>query len=891
MLSYKHYTFFLLLLLLHRFGTAGTLPDGFIETPIANELNPTAMTIAPDGRIFILEKDGKVLIVENDVLLPDPLIDLEVDYDNERGLGGIALDPDFETNNYFYLYYTVPGQNHNRVSRFTANGNSVVPGSEVPLLNLDVLEGSVHNGGAMAFGPDGKLYIATGEGGKSTNSQEMTNLLGKILRINKDGSIPEDNPFYEQLSGKNRAIWVLGLRNPFSFAFDPVTGIMLVNDVGQSGWEEVNKIEKGMNYGWPLLEGKNRKNWKEPENYQDPLYDYNHTVGCSIIGAAFYNPKTYTFPEKYHGKYFFGDYCQGFIKVLDPDTGEELETFATEVARPLAFLVSPEGSFYYLERGNSGGNTSASKGALVKVTFSGDFAPFISGQPSSQEVSLGDEVIFTVEAGGKEPLSYQWFKDGEEIEGENAATITIRETSMENDGSEYHVEISNAFGKVSSEKAILSITENTAPKVVIDQLSPDPYKAGDIIQVSGYATDEEEGELPASALSWWIDFHHNDHNHPALELLKGENNVAYEIPRVGETSDNVWYRIYLRATDSHGAETTVYKDILPLKSDFEVESQPEGLTIFLDGAPTTTPNLTTGVVGVRRELRAPATQEKDGRLYLFDHWSDGSEELEFSFHVQEENSSWIATYQELQPGTGEGLLGAYFAVESGGEEFSGEPVLLRVDKKIDFNWGMESAVPELPADDFQIRWSGLLEPMVSGLHTFYVSADDGVRLWVNDELIIDQWNNAPLEEEATGNVELEAGQKYPIQLDYYENQQEASVKLEWSTERLERTLIPTSQLYPEGKITGNHNGLLESTTFKTFPVPTDKVLNIELSNTTHGIVPRQISILNSVGSVVLQRQPLVINNNHWQINVSDLPTGIYFIRDIESSSIIKFMKK
>ena len=792
MFSFKLQIIWVLLLLISRLGLAATLPGGFSGSTVASELNPTAMTIAPDGRIFILEKDGRVLIVENDQLLPEPLIVLEVDYENERGLGGIVLDPDFATNNYFYLYYTVPGANHNRVSRFTASGNSVVAGSEVQILDLDELEGSVHNGGAMAFGPDGKLYIATGEGGKPANSQDLTNLLGKILRINKDGSIPADNPFYNTAAGKNRAIWALGLRNPFSFAIDPVTGTMLVNDVGQSGWEEVNKIVKGKNYGWPLLEGMNRKNKEEPANYQEPLYDYNHQTGCSIIGAAFYNPDTYAFPEEYHGKYFFGDYCQGFIKVLDPATGTVLETFATEVARPLAFLVSPDGSFYYLERGNSGGNTSASQGALVKVTYSGSLAPFVSVQPASQEITLGGNVTFTVKAGGEEPLTYQWYKNGTAVEGETAASVTIENVSMEDNGTEYHVVINNDHGTATSENAVLSITENTAPQVVIDVLNPNPYKAGETIKFSGYGVDGEDGNMPGSQLSWWVDFHHNDHTHPALELLEGTDIGEYVVPRVGETSDNVWYRIYLKATDSQGASTTVFREVHPVKSDFELKTEPAGLTVYLDGAPVTTPEVTTGVAGVTRELRAPLSQEVEGTLYLFNHWSDGSQEAEISFNTPEENSTWTAVYQEVQTGSGEGLQAAYYAYDKDNNElFSGEPVLLRIDEQI----STEAIAEGLPEGDFNVRWTGLLEPMVSGLHTFYATAGGGVRLWVNNELIIDQWENSPVNG-AMANVELEAGKKYPIRMEYFKGAGEVLVKLEWSSGSLERSLIPASQLYP-----------------------------------------------------------------------------------------------
>src|SRR5262249_33295487 len=159
----------------------------------------------------------------------------------ERGLLGVAFDPDFATNQFVYVYHTVPGSPpHNRVSRFTANGDVAASGSEVPILDLDNLSGATnHNGGAIHFGPDGKLYVDVGENADASNSQSLDNRLGKVLRINPDGSIPSDNPTsFPGISGSptgaNRAIWAVGLRNPFTFAFQPGTGRLFINDVGQS---------------------------------------------------------------------------------------------------------------------------------------------------------------------------------------------------------------------------------------------------------------------------------------------------------------------------------------------------------------------------------------------------------------------------------------------------------------------------------------------------------------------------------------------------------------------------------------------------------------------------------------------------------------------------------
>jgi glucose/arabinose dehydrogenase len=158
---------------------AGVKP-GYTKLLIAERLDPVAMAIAPDGRIFLAEKDGRVLVVANDVLLEAPLITLEVDNHNERGLLGMTLDPHFEHNGYLYLYYTVHGAGHNRVSRFTATGNVARRDSEKIVLDLDPLPGDIHNGGSLVFGNDEKLYIAAGDGGHAPYAQVMTSLHGKI---------------------------------------------------------------------------------------------------------------------------------------------------------------------------------------------------------------------------------------------------------------------------------------------------------------------------------------------------------------------------------------------------------------------------------------------------------------------------------------------------------------------------------------------------------------------------------------------------------------------------------------------------------------------------------------------------------------------------------------
>jgi glucose/arabinose dehydrogenase len=314
------------------------------------------MAFAPDGRLFVCLQNGQLRVIKNGALLTTPFVSLSVDSSGERGLLGVTFDANFSSNQFVYVYYTTSASPiHNRISRFTATGDVAVSGSETILVDLDNLSSATnHNGGAIHFGPDAKLYAGVGENANSANAQTLSNRLGKILRYNSDGTIPTDNPFFSTATGTNRAIWALGLRNPFTFAFQPGTGRLFINDVGQSTWEEINDGIAGSNYGWPTCEGVCSP---VNANFRDPLFQYGHTTssttGCAIVGGAFYNPTVNQFPASYLGKYFFADLCSGWIRLFDPSAGTA-SGFATGINQPVDLQTGPDGCLYYLTRGNSG---------------------------------------------------------------------------------------------------------------------------------------------------------------------------------------------------------------------------------------------------------------------------------------------------------------------------------------------------------------------------------------------------------------------------------------------------------------------------------------------------------------------------------------------------------
>lgn len=364
------------------------LPTGFSAHKLCEGLTgATGMAVAPDGRIFVCEQTGAVRLVTQRGLLPQPVLTLAVDSEWERGLLGLALDPQFPRTPFFYVLWTAAKPwPHHRVSRFTLTENVADPSSEKILLegdNQSEMPGTVkagHQGGGFAFGPDGKLYLGLGEQTANTPAQDLKSLLGKILRLSPDGTPPADNPFLARTKDKYRTIWALGLRNPWVLAFQPGSGRLFINDIGASAYEEINEGFAGENYGWPLCEGE-----QQLPGYRDPLFEYNRSSGQSLGGGCFYpgkevrgletarpraassanpgvqgqavsreitaTPRSAWFPDEFAGKYFFQDYMAGWMSCFDPaNPRKTVKTFAKGLAKPTAVAVAPDGSLLVLER-------------------------------------------------------------------------------------------------------------------------------------------------------------------------------------------------------------------------------------------------------------------------------------------------------------------------------------------------------------------------------------------------------------------------------------------------------------------------------------------------------------------------------------------------------------
>jgi len=340
--------------------------------------SPVNLQHAGDDRLFVVEQNGIIKILNSDgTVNTTPFLDIssQVSCCGERGLLGLAFHPDYENNGYFFVNYTDTNGN-TQVSRFSvssSNPNVADSNSELPIIDYNQPNGN-HNGGCLAFGSDGYLYISSGDGGgsgdTSNNAQNLNLLLGKMLRIdidNTDGtanySIPSDNPFIGNPDAKDE-IWAYGLRNPWKFSFDSLNGDIWIGDVGQENVEEIDRAaatDAGLNYGWRCYEGSdpfNTTNCPPQSELTFPIAEYSSANGsenCSITGGYVYRGNVYA---DIQGVYIFADYCNGTISTLDQsgtiveqlDISENWVSFGEDVDGEL-YVIALSGEVYKIEGG------------------------------------------------------------------------------------------------------------------------------------------------------------------------------------------------------------------------------------------------------------------------------------------------------------------------------------------------------------------------------------------------------------------------------------------------------------------------------------------------------------------------------------------------------------
>ena len=353
---------FFVILLPNSFGQTFEEYGIKVETVADNLHIPWEIVFSPDGRIFFTERIGNLRVIENDQLNPEPIASFSVG-GGEGGLLGIALDPNFKENHYLYLYQTYNElfSTFNKVVRYKESDNKL---SEEKILVDKIPGASYHDGGRIKFGPDGKLYITTGDAGNYNLAQDLNSNAGKILRINSDGSIPQDNPF------ENSLVFSYGHRNPQGIDWEPNTGKLFESEHGPSGergvaHDEINVIEKGKNYGWPDIIGDETK-----QGMVNPIFHSGDDTWAPS-GISFYNNDKI---PSWSGKLFVATLRGNHLKILDVDSNQnkiisQQNIFVNEFGRLRDVVSGPDGYVYLLTSNNDGrGSQSGNDDRILKIS-------------------------------------------------------------------------------------------------------------------------------------------------------------------------------------------------------------------------------------------------------------------------------------------------------------------------------------------------------------------------------------------------------------------------------------------------------------------------------------------------------------------------------------------
>lgn len=681
-------------------SAAADVPQGFVDRDVTSVEKPTALAFTPDGRMLITSKPGRLRLYESGASGTTEALDIsnEVCSNSERGLLGVAVDPDFGTtgNNYVYLYYTFkkngvcpdqqPARNDNpvnRVSRFVMSGDTLVRASEEVLVDNIPSPNGNHNAGDLHFGKDGKLYASVGDGAcdyreptqcQSNNdaSRDRNILLGKILRLNPNGSIPADNPYAQTgdlcgnpgsngrtTPGNNcKETFAMGLRNPFRMAFDPdAAGTrFFINDVGGGAWEEVDRGNARADYGWNVCEGKHDNPYRAGSadcstKFTPPLHNYGHSTGCSSITGAAFVPDSAAWPGSYGRSYLFGDYVCGRIFKLTPkDRGGYNKTILADrlgQGGPVHMTFGPFGSgeaLYYTTFANGGGQ-------VRRISYVADNRePNAAARVTNDNYGPQDKAFQFSAQDSTDPdgdtLTYEWDFTSDGIvdstqpgpshsydsSGKKTATLTVRDGN----GGEDTAEVDLFPG------------DTARPVPEIESPTPDKlFAVGEEITLTGSATDSDDGSIPDGQLTWEVVRHHNgNHTHPYFDDTG--NNLTFAAPPpediLSTNPAGNYLEIRLTATDSHGLSSeTVSLNLSPNTVGVTFRTRPFGLKLIANGKVFRAPHTFLSWEGYRLNVNAPS-QRHDGKEWEFRSWSD-RRAAKHTIVTPEAQATYVATFR------------------------------------------------------------------------------------------------------------------------------------------------------------------------------------------------------------------------------------------------------
>ncbi|MCP9495345.1 MAG: PQQ-dependent sugar dehydrogenase [Pyrinomonadaceae bacterium MAG19_C2-C3] len=815
-------------------GDAQTLPSNYEDSLVTGVIAPTALAFTPDGRLLITTQGGQVRVFQNNALLATPALNLNARLcaNSERGLLGVAVDPNFTQNRFVYFYYTFNKNNQcptgqptnpnnpvNRVARFVLNDdNTINLTSEMVLIDNIHSPAGNHNGGDLHFGKDGLLYISVGDGGAdyagdsggagaNDAARDRHVLLGKILRVTRDGDIPADNPYRGADSGRCNVTgsttagnwcqetFASGLRNPFRIAFDPNAAAtrFFINDVGQNVWEEIDEGARGADYGWNLREGHcangSTTNCGTVAGLVNPVFDYPRVGSCgadgvcgnSITGGAFVPAGVWS--QDFDGAYLFSDFVAGKIFKLTRNSNGTYtgSTFVSGLGNSSAvtLIFGADGNLYY--------TTYAGGGQVRRIRFTGtaNRAPVASATANPSSGSAPLTVNFNASASTDpdgDALTFAWdFGDGT-----SGAGVIVSHTYTQI--GTYNATLTVTDGRGGSNTTTVRIDAgNTAPQPTIIAPTTDKlFRVGETITLTGSATDAQDGTLTANRLTWQVLLHHNnDHTHPYLPPTTG-NNITFTAPAPEDlpAATGSFLEIRLTATDAQGLTTTVVQNLQPRKVNVTLGTLPDNFRVLVNRVLLTANSTLVSWEGYDLNVEVGITNNA-GRQ-IFQAWSDGNLDSRRTITTPASDVTYTALYIPFT--FTYGVTADYFD----NVDLTGTRVR-RIDAAIAWDWGTNAPLPGIGSETFSVRWTGMIAPRFNETYTFYTQTDDGVRLRINGVLLIDDWNDHALKENSA-SVQLIAGRNYYIQMEYYDRSGAATARLLWSSPSQPKQIVPSARL-------------------------------------------------------------------------------------------------
>ncbi len=585
--------------------------------------------------MLVLSQSGQISIVDPTAGSATQWIQIaDVDDDGENGSLDLVVDRNHSANGFVYVYYKSRSSGRLRIGRFVftgsasdANGETVIWANPGPLHSTWGSEN--HTGGSLTIGPDSKLYLSIGDGFHAANSQSLQNVFGKVLRIELDGSVPTDNPFFDGAGPNIDEIWAYGFRNPFRASWDLPTGRLWLGDVGgndaATAYEEANIVTPGANYGWPLCEGPlgQPKNGPTcPDGVTGPVHSYAHETlgGCCLNASITGGTVIRNGVPELEGDYVYADFARGTVLSVDLDGGTTSQgtqqLFDTD--RFVSWIdQGPDGHLYFLSfffEGNFG--------EVRRLRFTGQLAnraPVINSTlttPTGGQAPL--DVSFDADAFDPEgqELSYFWdFGDG-------TSTTEPQPHHRYDVPGTYDVRLTVSDGQLETTSRQIRIQVGVAPTISLSiPVASDDFKAGDIITATASASDGDS-TLADDAYYWTVLFDHDDHQHPFDTANNGPKH-SIVVPSQGHSFEGeTGFTITVTVADQDGLTATASQSVTPRKVPVTIDSNVKGGTISVDGITHSAPFLIDTTPGFEHVIEAPAELTVGDVRSEFAGWAD-----------------------------------------------------------------------------------------------------------------------------------------------------------------------------------------------------------------------------------------------------------------------------